>query len=140
MVYRFTLRLQDRFDILWCVIYPRLFDYTKNKAGSKNGFNDNCPFCEQIKENDIVEWFKNFYVIKNRYPYAKTEDHLLIITKRHIRSWSDLSTEELVELKDIVSKYLDKWYLLLWRQYVWSWCKNHASVWHLHIHLILNEK
>ena len=139
-IYKFTLWLQEKFGITGCVIYPRMFDYTKWKSWSTNGFKNDCPFCNHIEEQDIVQKTEKFIVIKNKYPYAKTEDHLLIIPKRHIRTWEELDITELNEIKDIISSYLDKGYLLLWRQFVKKWFRNHASIWHLHIHLILNEK
>jgi len=139
-IYKFTLWLQDKLGIMGCVIYPRLFDYTTNKQDSINWFEKNCPFCDYLDKQNIVEERTNLLVIKNKFPYLKTEDHLLIIPKRHIRTWKELTVEELREFSEVISLYLDRWYLLLGRQFIKKWCRNHASIWHLHIHLILNEK
>jgi len=139
LVYKFTLWLQEKFDITWCVIYSRMFDYTKWKGWSNNWFKNDCPFCN-INKQDIVSEYKNFILMKNKYPYFNTEDHLLIVPKRHIRSWEELTDEEIIEFKNIISRYLDKGYLLLWRQFVKKWFRNHASVWHLHVHLVLNKE
>jgi len=139
-VYKFTLWIQDKLGIKGCVIYPRLFDYTKNKKSSDNWFKDNCPFCHNLETRQFVKRTQYFLITKNRYPYARTQDHLLITPKRHVRSWWDLTTEEVIELQGLISDYLDKGYILLGRQFVKKGFINHASVWHLHIHLILNKK
>lgn len=107
----------------------------------KDWFKDRskCPFC--LDENIVKNIYKteNIYILKNIYPYAKTEEHILIIPYRHIRSWGKLNQAELNDIKKQIDLYLDKWYILLWRQFKRgnrSW----SSIHHLHIHLILNEK
>ena len=108
----------------------------------ENGFvNENiCPFCK--KDNLINE--NNFtYLIKNNNPYYNTKEHLLLTPKRHIRTWNELNIDELnidelKEIQKIISNYLDKWYVLLWRHFIEYGHKNGWSVYHMHIHLILN--
>ena len=63
LVYKFTLWLQEKFDITWCVIYSRMFDYTKWKDWSNNWFKNDCPFCN-INKQDIISEYKNFILIK----------------------------------------------------------------------------
>jgi len=111
-----------------CIVYDRPYKYTLKS----DWFAKECPFCS-LKENKIVKEYKSFYLIKNKYPYPYTADHLLAIPKRHLVKWQDLSLEELNELRDIIANYLDKWYMMLGRHF---WPHPKASVEHLHIHFI----
>ena len=140
LAFKLSNWLEEQFGFMNCVIYARDFDYTKKKKWAETGFKEkqDCPFCNLT--DLIVNEYKNSFLIKNLYPYRNTKDHLLIVPKRHIRSWNELTFQELQEIQQIISEYLDKWYLLLWRQFVKKGCINHASVYHLHIHLILNTK
>jgi len=134
---KFINFLDRKFRLNCCVIYSRNFDYAKTKKNHENWFKEieNCPFCVDYKKSLIKE-FNTCYLLKNIHPYENTQDHLLIVTKRHIREWKQLQAQELEEIKNIISEYLDKGYLLLWRQFIKNWT---ASVYHLHIHLILNK-
>jgi len=138
LAYKLAKFLEEKFKLPLCVIYARDFDYTKQQPWAENWFKQNCPFCNSIK--DVVKEYSHCYLIKNLYPYRNTQDHLLIVPKRHIRTWNELNVEELQQIQSIIWDYLDKWYLLLGRQFVKKGCINHASVHHLHIHLILNTK
>jgi len=126
--------LEKVFNYPICVIYNR-FNSLYKRIETNNI--EDCPFCNNIK-NIIYKW-KYFYIKKNDFPYFKTKNHLLIIPYRHINKWDELNLAEREELIELISKYLDKWYKLLWRHYsFWnSEQKSDASVPHLHIHLII---
>lgn len=112
--------------IIWqniAIIYPRLYEYTKQIK--KKNF---CPFCY----NDYIVEESFVHLRKNIYPYYKTQDHLLLCTNRHISTYSELTPEEEKEIFMFLKEYLNKWYIMLWRQYPHSG----ASVPHFHIHLI----
>lgn len=67
-----------------------------------------CPFCKKIKK--IIENEKAF-AIYDKYPVSK--GHLLIITKRHVKSYFTTTHEEKKALDDLIckaKKLLDKKY------------------------------
>ncbi len=97
-----------------------------------------CPFCNEKKEN-ILENKKYFYVIPARSPYSN--DHILIVPKRHVCLLKALTHEEIIEMFQLVEKRdkkLRKYHknisLLLRdglsKEKIWK------SVNHLHFHLI----
>lgn len=118
--------------LIWkepCVIYKRYYEYKKNP----DWFINNCPFCAP---ECVVGKFNYFNIIKNKYPYPNTKEHLLIIPIRHIVKYKEINKEELKELQNILWEYMSKWYLLLWRQF---WDHKESSVAHLHLHLIKED-
>jgi len=132
----FLLKVNKKLDLRLCVINHR---YSSKKYYSnpdvKDGFDKNCPFC---KKDNLIKENKFTYIIKNINPYFGTKKHILVVPQRHIRTWDELNEDELKEFQSIISEYLDKWYNLLWRQYLGFGHKNGGSVKHLHIHLIIN--
>ncbi len=116
---------------MWlCLIYKRLNDVPTQKDYNY------CPFCkiETQLEYKTVEKLYHFNIIYNKFKYPYTAEHLLILPKRHIKKWSELSYNEMQELQALISNALDKWYMLLWRHYP----NAGSSIEHLHIHLIKN--
>ena len=130
--------IEKLFKINYCILYTRNFDYTKKKTWY-NWFLEekDCPFCNNEKK--LLKENKYTYIIKNINPYPNTEDHILITPKRHIRTWKELEENELKEIQNLIDKYLDKDYIMLWRQFTKLNSKSQASVYHLHIHLILRK-
>ena len=63
--------------------------------------NNNCIFCNQ-KALKIENAYKFFFTIKDKFPV--TDQHTLIITKRHVESYFDLTQEELNELNIILKE------------------------------------
>lgn len=61
-----------------------------------------CPFCE-MPEDFILENSTFFFVTLARAPYI--DDHLLIIPKRHVVLFSELSRDEVQNLMQLVSKW-----------------------------------
>lgn len=68
----------------------------------------NCPFCNL---NNIEHSTEFFNIIYDKYPVSK--GHTLVISKRHIASYFDLSNDEkheLVEIIDTLQRYLSDTY------------------------------
>ena len=62
---------------------------------------NNCIFCNQ-KALKIENAYKFFIAIKDKFPV--TDQHTLIITKRHVENYFDLTQEELHELNIILKE------------------------------------
>lgn len=58
-----------------------------------------CIFCNQ-KDLELNNIYKYFFTTLDKFPV--TEGHTLIITKRHIPSYFDLTKKELNELSNII--------------------------------------
>ena len=54
--------------------------------------NSECIFCYEKLKDRIIEETKMFFAIKDGYPV--TEGHLLVIPKRHVAEYFDLSDAE----------------------------------------------
>ena len=67
-----------------------------------------CPFCNL----NNIEYSTNFFnIIYDKYPVTK--GHILVISKRHIASYFDLSNDEkheLIEIIDTLQRYLSDTY------------------------------
>lgn len=61
-----------------------------------------CIFCELKDREDIVYENDLVYSIYDSFPVTK--GHLLIITKRHIQSYFELSKDELLAIDDALRK------------------------------------
>jgi ATP adenylyltransferase len=82
--------------------------YTKNVAHAKkeNITKEECVFCSQLaqdldEENFIIRRFEYHAIVMNRYPY--NEGHLLIITNAHKNNLEDLSSEERIQLMELIN-------------------------------------
>lgn len=67
-----------------------------------------CPFCNL---NNIEHSTEFFNIIYDEYPVSK--GHILVISKRHIASYFDLSNDEkheLIEIIDTLQRYLSDTY------------------------------
>lgn len=65
-----------------------------------------CPFCNMDKTktvNTILDETKNFYITPSLG--SLTEGYILITSKRHINSMSELMPEEMNEYKVLIKKY-----------------------------------
>lgn len=71
-----------------------------------------CPFCpENIRKyhkNPILKEGKYWLLTKNFYPYEGAKYHLLIIHKRHIEKFNEISRDAWQELKTLISGFLKK--------------------------------
>ena len=63
---------------------------------------EDCIFCSQ-KNCKIIKSFKFFYVIRDT-AYPVTNYHTLIVTNRHLKSYFDLSKDEVIELDQIIKQ------------------------------------
>jgi diadenosine tetraphosphate (Ap4A) HIT family hydrolase len=98
--------------------------------------NDTCIFCNYT--NDIIYSNELVYACYDKYPVS--EGHVLIITKRHISTWFDATSDEhraideaIMEIKKILDlKYKPDGYNIGMN------CGHAAgqSIDHLHLHII----
>jgi len=97
----------------------------------------NCPFCA-IPEQSILVQNEHFFAISDRFPVSK--GHALIISKRHIENYFELSGAEAAALHELSLKLKD---LLQERHHPDAFnlgmnCGQIAgqSVFHFHMHVI----
>ena len=67
-----------------------------------------CPFCDLNSVEHSTEFFN---IVHDKYPVS--EGHILVISKRHVASYFDLSNDEkyeLVEIIDTLQRYLSDTY------------------------------
>lgn len=65
---------------------------------------DSCVFCS-LDQSRIIEENDHFVAIRDGYPV--TPLHSLIISKRHVQSYFQLSSEELVSLNSLLTSQRD---------------------------------
>lgn len=58
-----------------------------------------CPFCE-LESQRVVDSNEHCFALRDLYPVAKL--HTLIIPKRHVSDYFDLSGDELVEINSMI--------------------------------------
>ena len=63
--------------------------------------NNPCLFCN-IKESDLVKENDLAYASCDSYPVS--EGHCLIIPKRHVKDYFDLSNDEIIACNDLIKK------------------------------------
>lgn len=115
---------------------PRMqakYDKHKEKVMSSG-----CPFCFiSTIQDQILETYDHWLLLVNKFPYANTQTHLLLVPTRHITRFSQMRQEEFLE----------------WNSIKWSFIQKHGdledltrsdnnpdkSVYHLHTHLIKYE-
>ena len=100
-----------------------------------------CPFCPAGIEKQgfsIVRETPNWIAVKNQYPYPHTALHLLLVSKRHITSFSEFTDEELAEwnrlIRDLTLDYPEGYGLALRVGEVGG-----VTLYHLHWHIIVPE-
>ena len=64
-----------------------------------NNPNNPCIFCNEEKHNIIKE---NNLIYASYDPYPVSEKHLLIIPKRHVKSYFDLTKEEIIACNNLI--------------------------------------
>jgi ATP adenylyltransferase len=60
-----------------------------------------CLFCPQglsLKDKRVFHRGEHWYVTPNDFPYDGTKVHVMIVPNRHLLSFTDLSSEEILEL------------------------------------------
>jgi len=97
----------------------------------------NCPFCH-VEAHEVIAESEHFFAKSDGYPVS--EGHTLLISKRHVSTYFDLTEEEqidMVKLLNVVKKNTDKEFDA--SQYnVGINCGEFAgqTIDHVHIHLI----
>jgi len=76
------------------------------KSIKKNRKNKKCILCNKVKElndkkNYVLYRGKKSFIILNLYPYSN--GHLMVAPNRHIAELDKLSSEEIIELMDLVN-------------------------------------
>jgi len=126
--------------IIWkepCVIYSRYYEYRKNKNDFSWYINkESCPFCNYNK-NFLIKEYNYFILLKNKFPYLETKEHVLLVPKRHIAYFYEFNKEEKEEYLEIIDELLKKGYFLLQRYYKYN---KTSTVYHFHTHFILNKE
>lgn len=59
-----------------------------------------CPFCNDI--DSIIDESKYWYAIYDKYPVSK--GHTLLISKRHVPSFFDLTSEETRQIHNMIKR------------------------------------
>lgn len=104
-----------------------------------------CIFCNLDTKkvvNTIIDETDNFYILPALG--SLVEGYLLIVTKRHINSMSDLSKNEIIEYLEIIDRYRENFYKVYGRYpivFEHGTPKIHSkikasSVTHAHTHII----
>ena len=62
-----------------------------------------CIFCEIAKTDRVIDQTDHCFVIKDAFPV--TEGHTLIIPKRHVADYFDLTTTETSEIQQLLQKH-----------------------------------
>lgn len=100
-----------------------------------------CPFCEIAKHDDekrIIKQNDSAFVIRDSYPIS--EGHTLIIPKRHIASFFEITNEERQALLDLLEhtqkEIEDEYHPDAYNIGINDGQAAGQTVFHLHIHLI----
>ena len=97
-----------------------------------------CPFCNPAEiQPRIVRENEHAFVIPNRTAYDQWElrpvlEHLLLINKRHVTNWGELTPEERTSMMDLLAEYETNEYEV----YARSFSSIQRSQSHQHTHLI----
>ena len=105
----------------------------------EGGYMGNCVFCEDFMKNKKV-LFENKLALAYLDGFPVNKGHVLIITKRHAKTYFDITHEEqdaMFELLREAKMYLDKEYQPTGYNIGFN-CGEDAgqSVMHVHLHLI----
>lgn len=105
-----------------------------------------CAFCrdhfDELHESPIEHETDHWLVSKNDYPYEHTKLHLLIISKAHVKTISELSTPAKAEFLEVVT-WIEKLFALNSfgvGMRVGDFRYNGGSVDHLHAHVLVGTR
>lgn len=106
--------------------------YVKRKNASAE-----CPFCDSAKYDDAVYSDTYIFVIPNQtkhdvWELHDVDEHLLVMPKRHVRSYKELSDKERLAIINFIADYESCGYNVYARGVGFS----KRSVEHQHTHLI----
>ncbi|OGC97708.1 hypothetical protein A2634_04795 [Candidatus Amesbacteria bacterium RIFCSPHIGHO2_01_FULL_48_32] len=96
-----------------------------------------CDFC-QVPEWQVVNKYKFFKVIKNRFPYSlwdlkSVEEHLMLVPNRHFGQFQNMSNEEKGEFAKVLATFEVDYDL-----FIRATKSSIKSQIHYHVHLIKN--
>jgi ATP adenylyltransferase len=107
-----------------------------------------CPFCpENFKyhKRPIYKTKGNWFLTNNSWPYKNTSQHLIVLGKRHMEKFSELTKKDWDEIGYLVNFAIKKWKIKGGAVCMRFGDTNYtgASVSHLHFHVIspqINKK
>ena len=70
-----------------------------------NNSKDNCPFCN-LNQTDILEYDKLAFAFRDGYPV--TELHTLVVPRRHVATYFDLTDEERQSIHKLLETQREK--------------------------------
>ncbi len=100
-----------------------------------------CPFCpENFKyhKEPILKTLAGWFITKNSWPYKNTENHFIIISKKHKENFGELNNNDLKSVKILVNWTIKKFKIKGGALALRFGDTNYtgATVCHLHFHLI----
>jgi dihydrofolate reductase len=104
-----------------------------------------CNFCQKYirtEQKYPIELETEHWVVKkNDYPYERTSLHLMIIPKRHIKTFSELNLAEQADFGVIIARAESQWKLTSYALGMRSGDMhyNGGSVEHLHAHIVVGD-
>lgn len=111
-------------------------EYYKRKWEVDIYWKDNCPFCDMENQKDQKVWeWKYWYISHNKFPYSGNEKHIMAIPYEHKCFSTDLSDDELLEMKEIY-KFAKEFF---WEDNYFSCTREtmgNRSIEHYHMHFV----
>lgn len=109
--------------------------YRKNTK--KNNDSGRCPFCDPNVQAEYEAETKLFFIKRNAIEYDfwenhPVEEHLMVIPKRHVENFLDMTPEERLEMMEVAAEYESKGYNI----YARGVGSPRRTVAHQHTHLI----
>jgi ATP adenylyltransferase len=104
-----------------------------------------CAFCVEHldqEHREPIEFMTDHWVVtKNDYPYKRTKIHLLLLSKVHVKTLSELSSEALLDLMNTIVRIEKDWKLSSYAVGIRSgnMFYNGGSVEHLHVHIVVGD-
>lgn len=107
--------------------------------------NGECHFCGDISTkhtSPIIFQNQHFFVVANDFPYKGAVHHYLIVSKRHIEQFSDLSQKTIIDLLKVVDWLKKETRVSGFSLFVRSGDMNltGATLDHLHFHFLVGVK
>ena len=114
-------------------------DLMNKLAGKAMFWEEDCPFCIDLKTNERVLWKWEYWaIIYNKYPYTHWAKHLMLIPIRHARFSHEITSSEyntLDKAYDFIKNfYEEESYFSFTRESL-----SQRSVEHVHTHFISGE-
>jgi ATP adenylyltransferase len=104
-----------------------------------------CAFCdehfEDFHDNPVEFRTEHWIVSKNDYPYERTTLHLLLVSRKHVMAFGELSPEARADFMEAIAEIEKRWKLPSYAVgiRVGEPERNGGSVEHLHAHVIVGD-